>query len=237
MIHLFYGTDFDAARNEARKLITTESKGGFATVIHVDSNNFTPEMIDECVGTQGLFASSCVVDLKDVCELAERRDIVLARLEELSASPNVFVWTERGLDAKTIAVVKKYAKSMKEFAAKAKARSQAPATFDFASLCAQKDKKRAWELYVSRIRHEAAPEETCGTLIWQYKMISLAHLSKSADDVGASPYAFSNAKRLAAKVSKDEAMNVMKNLISMYHDAHRGKMDLEAGIEKFVLSL
>jgi hypothetical protein len=236
MIHLFYGTDFGAARSQAKAQIATHTKGG-DTLVYLDSNNFTPESLDECVSTQGLFSARCVVDMKDICELAERRDIVLERIEDMAASPNVFVWTERGLDAKTSAVVKKHTQTFKEFAAKAKGKDNAPVTFAFATLCAQKDKKRAWEMYVSRVREESAPEESCGTLIWQYKMIMLAHVSSDAAEVGASPYAYSNAKRLAQKVSKKEAAATLRDLISLYHDAHRGKVDLEAGIERFVLNL
>ena len=234
MIELYYGGDFDKARDASRTAVDVRTKEG-STVVRIDSNNFSPQALDECIGSQGLFFSRLVVDLKDVCDLAERKEVVLERLNEMAASPNVFVWSERQLDVKSLAEAKKHVALFKDFPAKAKSRPEAPAVFDFAAAVAMKDKKRAWSLYASKIREESSPEETCGTLVWQFKMIVLAHVCMTADEAGVSPYTFSSAKRLATKVSKEEALARLREVVSMYHEAHRGRVDLDAAIEQFAL--
>ena len=88
MIELYYGGDFDKTRNAARAAVTAHAAGD-ATVVHIDSNNFAASALDECIGSQGLFFSKLVVDLKDVCDLAERKEIVIERLNEMAASPNI----------------------------------------------------------------------------------------------------------------------------------------------------
>lgn len=235
MIELYYGGDFDKTRNAARASIAAHSAGD-ATVVHIDSNNFSPSALDECIGSQGLFFSKLVVDLKDVCDLAERKEIVLERLNEMAASPNIFVWSERSLDAKSLTEAKKHVSSFKDFPAKAKPRPEAPIVFDFAAAVALKDKKKAWSLYAQFVREESSPEEVCGTLAWQFKMIVLAHVCMTADEAGVSPYAFQNAKRIATKVSKAEALARLRDIVSMYHEAHRGRVNLDAAIERFALA-
>jgi hypothetical protein len=58
----------------------------------------------------------------------------------------------------------------------------------------------------------------------------------TADEAGVSPYAFQNAKRIATKVSKAEALARLRDIVSMYHEAHRGRVNLEAAIERFALA-
>jgi hypothetical protein len=238
MLYFYHGYDYDKARAHARRIVDgLRTKKPDASVMRLDSFNYAASALDELVGSQGLFYNACIVDLRDVAETKEGKEEVLERLDAMAASPNVFVWTERDMDAKSVGIITKAAAEVKQYGTKPAKQERGSAVFDFVRLCAERNKKDAWVMYEAAIRGTYAAEEVSGSLFWQYKMITLAHLCGDAKEAGVSPYAFGNAKRLAAKVSLAEAQGKLFDVISMYHEAHRGKFELDAAMERFVLGI
>jgi hypothetical protein len=65
----------------------------------------------------------------------------------------------------------------------------------------------------------------------------LASFAKNATEAGLSPFVFTKSKRYAANYSADERSKLLKDIVTMYHDSHRGLVDAELGMEKLLLGI
>ena len=65
----------------------------------------------------------------------------------------------------------------------------------------------------------------------------MARSTKTAEEAELSPFVFSKAKRAEKMFSDDEMKNMTKEFVEMYHDAHRGIVDLWDEMEKWVLKI
>jgi hypothetical protein len=63
----------------------------------------------------------------------------------------------------------------------------------------------------------------------------LARDSKSASEAGLNPFVYSKAKKGLGNYKERELDNLLERVILLYHDGHRGLVDLELGIEKMML--
>jgi len=65
----------------------------------------------------------------------------------------------------------------------------------------------------------------------------LAHTSSTADEAGLNPFVYQKAKQGTRKYSPEELKQLSSSLVSLYHDARRGKHGLDEALERFVLSV
>jgi uncharacterized protein YdaT len=65
----------------------------------------------------------------------------------------------------------------------------------------------------------------------------VARDASNAASSGLSPFVYSKAKKHAENYSKEELSKLLEDLIIIYHDAHRGVVDAELGVEKVMLRL
>ena len=96
---------------------------------------------------------------------------------------------------------------------------------------------KAWAIYRSAVDAGLEPENVIGTLFWQAKSMVAASRCSTAAEAGLSPFVFSKAKSAAKNYSPAELQNMMTDLISIYHDSHRGLVDGESAVERFFLKL
>ena len=101
----------------------------------------------------------------------------------------------------------------------------------------QRDPKKLWTLYRKAIISGLAPEQIHGVLWWQMKSVAMAINAKNADEAGLKPFVFSKAKRASDKFSKEEVENILSKLLSIYHNSRMGKINMEYGLESFVLGI
>lgn len=236
MLYFYYGSKYDSARTAARtKLQEHIDRDSQAPIIRLDSFSFSPERFDDALGSQGLFGGNALVELKDVLEIKEAKDFLIERLADMGTGPSTIIWTERSVDERTLTAISKHTKEAKAFGDRKKESKMPTASFDFAEKCVLNDKRKAWVLFETELRGVHAPEELIGTLMWQYKMVALAHRCATATDAGVSPYSFTKAKTLAQKCSAQTALTTMHALTALYHRAHRGELDLEVALERFIL--
>jgi hypothetical protein len=109
--------------------------------------------------------------------------------------------------------------------------------FPMADAFGSRDKKKLWVMYRQAMDNDAVPEEIHGILFWQAKSMVLAAKSNAAGDAGLNPFVFSKSKRFCANFKEGELDIVVSNLVHMYHRAHRGEIDFERELEKFVLDI
>jgi DNA polymerase III delta subunit len=109
--------------------------------------------------------------------------------------------------------------------------------FALADAVGQRDPFKAWSTYRQAVDNGIESESIIGTLFWQLKSMVVAVTGNSAGETGLSPFVYSKAKRVAGNYSAEELQNLTKKFITLYHDGHRGKVDMELGIERVLLSL
>lgn len=256
MLYLFYGTDAVTARAKMHAVLEGgKKKRPDAEVFRIEAGGFQEGMIDEWTGGMGLFEHKMIVVLDRVFENKEAMDVIAARAEALGASENLILILEGKLDKKTVEKLSKHAQKAELFEEKKEGRQfglgagNGPGgsgkvalkdwnAFAIADAFAARDKKKLWSLVAVSEFHDVPPEEISGMLFWQAKSMLLASgPNATAASTGLSPFVFDKSKRGAANYSSAELRKLASALISSYHEAHRGLLDLSVDLERFALSI
>jgi len=247
MIYLIYGSDKETARAKERALVESLIvKKPDASVGRYNADTFQVGLLDELIGGQGLFVARLIVELDRLFVNEEFQELVLENLERLAASENIFIILEEKLLKPELKKFEKYAEKIQAYDLKkdesggqgngwGKKGDVSP--FALADALGRRDKKQLWALYVGQRKAGSVPEELHGLLFWQIKSILLAGQAASAEAAGLKPFVYGKAKQFAGNFSAEEIKTLSKNMVSIYHDAHRGMGDLDLLLERLILEL
>lgn len=159
-------------------------------------------------------------------------------VKAMNESANIFIVLEGKLKADLKKVFEKNAEKIIEVG---EMKSVAPKSefnvFALADAVGSREAMKSWAIYRQAIENGLEAEGIIGTLFWQVKAMMLAATTKSATESGLSPFVYSKSKKFVSNYSQNEVKKMMTDLITLYHDGHRGAVDLEIGIEKFLLNL
>lgn len=207
MIYIFVGND------NKSKNIKTKALSKNCDVVTLSGNNLSKEIILDYAGTQSLFGGQSVVVLEN---LINGSDLIFSKdeLESIKNSKTLFVWLEDKLLASDVKKYSKYA-SIENFDKKV---NKAPFlnSFAIADAFAIKDKMKTWVAYNEAINKGVTPESIAGILFWKIKMMMQ-----------------SGSKVFTASELKSSSSSI----VSLYHKAHNGEMDMIIGLEQFILSV
>lgn len=235
MLYILHGTDTAKVRAKARGLIDTlQKKRPDAEVFWIDSESFSHDKLKEFVGSAGLFSAKYIVVLNKVFENKEAKQAVLETAAALSSAEHLFVLIEEVLDVKEIKQLEKYAAQVAVYDVQKKEKLIFN-TFALADALGQRDKKKLWLLYTEAKAQGIADEEIHGVLWWQMKTIALANTANTAAEAGLKPFVFSKAKKFAGNFSKDEIARVLTDMVTLYHEARRGKYDFSTALERWIV--
>jgi DNA polymerase III delta subunit len=255
MLYVFHGSDTHTTLTKATSLVASlRAKKPDASYVRVEAGQWTPSIIEEHLGGQGLFSNKYIIFLDRVTENAEAKEQLPEFIEALKESSNIFILLETKLNAELKKAVEKYAEKVVECGKEDKVGAGAGGSFgngaagsfgksdDFnvfalADALGSRDRFKAWSLFRQAIDAGVQPENISGTLFWQMKSMMLAREAKSAGEAGVSPFVFTKAKKHAGNYSKEELQNLATSLITIYHEGHRGRGDIELGLERMMLSL
>lgn len=228
MLYLLHGSDTDAARAKANALLESlRAKKPDAGVFVMDDESFDAASFHELLGGQGLFERRSIVLLRRVFANKEAMEIILGKLPEVQKSENIFIIFEGKLLGETSDKFKQFSEKSQEFkleGVQLKAKEKFN-VFSLADALGRRDRKSLWVLYQKALRRGASPEEVNGILFWKVKELILASPVRSRASNGASSF------------SSEELRSLASRLVSLYHDSHRGLIDFETGLERFVLNL
>jgi len=217
MLYVFHGTDTYKVADQANKLVASlRAKRPDASVYVFEGALPDPAPLDELVQAQGLFVQKHVVVLKMPFETAESREVVLARVEQLSVSENIFVLSEGKLLAEHTRVLEKHATKVEEHTKQIR-QKRGFDSFGVVSALKARNKRALWEGYVRAQRTGESAEAQCGLMHWAVKDM------------------LQNSARYASKYTKEELVGMSRALITLYHDAHRGRHDLDTALERWTL--
>ncbi|MES2223741.1 MAG: hypothetical protein V4469_02285 [Patescibacteria group bacterium] len=238
MIYFYYGTDREKIQKTARATFDAlQKKKPDASFVSFGVENLDENILQEITASQGLFERKVVAKIADIMEDKEKSELVLKFLKEMKATENIIVWSEGEVNKAPLEKIKKYAEKVEEFGVKQKAEKKFPSIFKMTDAIGDKDKKNAWALLRNELDQGTADEELHGTIFWQMKSILLAKKTKGADEAGLNPYVYSKAKSFSRNWEEKELNNAISSLIDMYHKAHRGQVNFETELERWMLSI
>ena len=175
--------------------------------------SFSKEMLFDYASNNSLFGEIPVVVVENILSDEE---IILSpsELEILKKSPTTFVFSEDKLLALTEKKYSKYVEKIEKFEQKAGFVKPKENNFAIVDAFARKNKIETWTLYIKAIESGVSPEAILGMFFWKIKTMIL-----------------NNSKIF----TKDELRNFSKELVGLYHQAHRGECDMTIGLEQFIL--
>jgi len=238
MIYFYFGTDREKIQKTARATFEAlQKKKPDASFVSFGVENLDENVLQEITASQGLFERKVVAKIADILDDKEKGEMIQKFLKEMKATENIIVWSEGEVNKTPLEKIKKYAEKVEEFGVKQKAEKKFPSIFKMTDAIGDKDKKNAWVLLRAELDNGTADEELHGTIFWQIKSILLAKKTKGADEAGLNPYVYSKAKSFGRNWDEKELNNTISNLIDMYHKAHRGEVNFEVELERWVLSI
>jgi len=203
----------------------------------ITSQNYAENPLESLVAGQGLFASKYIVFYDSIFESKDIKEEVVGALAEIKASENIFIFLEKGLDKKTLEKFSKYAEKVQEYDETEKAKKKEYNPFAISDALLSKDKKQLWMLLMEAKKKGNAAEEIHGIIWWQIKVLKLSMGAKDAKEAELSPFVFSKAKAASGDFTVRQTDAMLSDLVTMYHDAHRGEKDLWVEMERWGLAL
>ena len=100
-----------------------------------------------------------------------------------------------------------------------------------------KRKKEAWIIYRKALSAGLSAEEIFFKIVWQIKTMLLASRTKNATEADIKEFPYHKAKSFLKNFKSGELEKLSENLVVGYHQARRGKGDIETLVEKILLSL
>jgi len=233
MLHLFYGNDTITVRKKAHDFTAIEEQKG-VKVEHIEVENYVEGVFSDIVGAVSLFGEKTLYIIDTPSGKSEMYDAVIENLEAFASSDNTFVLIEESLLAPQKKKFQKHAETMEEFKAAAAERFNA---FGMADSLSRKDKKTLW-IQLQEAKHaNLSAEEIIGTLWWQLKSMRLAKNTNSADEAGMKDFPYNKAKRALSAFKDGELEALSKGLLTVYHDGHLGKVDIDIALERWMLTM
>ncbi|OHA17231.1 MAG: hypothetical protein A3C79_02830 [Candidatus Taylorbacteria bacterium RIFCSPHIGHO2_02_FULL_45_28] len=241
MLYIFHGTNIQTGVQKASALLASlRSKKPDASYIKIEAGNWTPSIVEEHLGGQGLFSNKYIIFLDRVTENTEAKEQLIDIISAMQESTNIFVVLEGKLNIELIKAFEKHAEKVIEVKKSENlkvGKSEEFNIFALADAVGQRDSFRAWSLYRQAIDRGIESESIVGTIFWQLKSMTVAVSGNSANETGLSPFVYSKAKKSSGNYSTDELNDLTKKFITLYHDGHRGKVNMELGVEKVLLEL
>lgn len=144
----------------------------------------------------------------------EQGEEYIDNVKELVASPHTFVFEEEKLLKGPTTALTKAGATVE--VAEAKKKVESFNMFGLATIFGMRDRKKLWIELNKAARAGTVPEAVAGMMHWKVRDM----LQKGS-----------------TKYSKTELANLSRELITLYHDSHRGAGDLGLLLEKFALKL
>lgn len=237
MLYIFYGTDSKKSTDKARTLVDSlRTKKPDASFIEISSDNWNKSVIEEHISGQGLFSKKYIVFLNKAAKDGEVVEKFIEMAGLMKGSENIFIINEGKVNAELKRVFEKFGdKVVISDEIEKKVFNKEFNIFSLADAMGTRDRFKAWSIYREAVQNGLESESILGTIFWQIKSMMLARDSKSASEVGLNPFVYSKAKKGLGNYKERELDNLLERVILLYHDGHRGLVDLELGIEKMML--
>jgi DNA polymerase III delta subunit len=176
--------------------------------------NMSGEELGSLAATDSLFGGTRVLVFTGALN-GPRGEEFLKFAKDFAQSGHAFIFEEEKLLKRETDIVTKAGGKVEKIETVKKERGFDPHGLTFA--LGSRDKKKLWLGLTAALGEGEKPEAVAGLLHWKVRDM----LSKGA----------------AGKYTREEMKGLSRELISLYHDSHRGLGDLELLLERFALKL
>lgn len=233
MLQVYFGNDTTRVRQRAFDYLHTVSDSS-VPVTYITADQYEPGIITDSAGGISLFGEAQIFLIDTLSEDPVAFSNIRDLLEVMQTSIHWFIMIEGSLNATDKKHITKYASAVEEIIAEKKERFNA---FLLTEALLRRDKKSLWLLLSEAWREGLSNEEIIGILFWQVKILRLVEKTKSAEEAGQKPFVYSKAKRALSGFKKGEIDQISRELLTLYHEGHAGKVDTQGALEEWVLKL
>ena len=233
MLIVYFGKGSVEVRKKAFARVRTYEEQGFV-LERVEAENYLKGRCIDIAQAASLFGEKTVYLLDTPSADAVFYEEVGDSLEAFGHSSNVFVVIEGGLLAPAKKMYAQFAETLDEIEGLTVERFN---VFALADAVLLKDKKSLWLLLQEALRAGLSSEEIIGTLWWQLKTVRLAKSTKNANEAGMKDFPYNKAKRSLGNFKEGELESLSRRLLTVYHEGHLGKVDIDLALEKWCLTL
>lgn len=256
MLYVHHGAHISQSIEKAKALIDSlRAKRPDAAFVRITSDDWNASIIEEHLGGQGLFTNKYIIYLDRVIENIEAKESFVDFIPAMQESPNIFIVCEGKLNIEFKKAFEKNAEKVvvsdetvknstygksSQFGTSVQNSVAGKKDFNIFALAdafGARDRQKSWIIYREAVKNGLESESILGTLFWQAKSIALAAKCKTAGEAGLKPFVFDKSKRFSMKYSNSELEKLLKDLIVVYHDGHRGLIGLESAIERMTLKI
>lgn len=248
MIYLFYGENSFKAKQKAREvtsaLIAKKGEHGRFSLFEIDSDNFNIEETNWLINSHHLFGDKNLAVFKYILENEVAKDFCSENLPRLASSQNIFIFLEKETKENIFSEIKNLSTKSLEF--KNPTKKETPkktGIFLFTDAVAGKKRKEAWLAYQRLLISGENEEEIFWKIFWQIKNIALIYPHKDKDAETATnilkmhPFVAKKTLNFAKNFSREDLEDFSKKLIEIYENHRFSKVELNFGIENFILNL
>jgi DNA polymerase III delta subunit len=235
MLQVFFGNDTESVRQAAYAVIAERRQAIPASeVVRLEAETYEAGQFATLGDTMSLFGGVqlYLVDTPSESEVCFGE--LLGTAKRLAESTHHFVVIEGSLLAADKKMLTAAADKIEEFKAGSVEKFNA---FKMADALVEKDKRRLWLLLQGAVAAGLPAEEIIGVLWWQLKTLRLAHMTKSASEAGVKDFPYNKAKRALQNFKAGELETLSHSLLTLYHDGHAGKRDINLALEAWVLRI
>lgn len=235
MLFVLFGKDTIKKTSRIRQLLRTHISEDAEPITLSHTAIFESELERLCSGAS-LFGETFFVRVDILENDTTWFEIVTERAIGLHQSSTIFVVNVDTLTKDEQKQLSKLGVVIEEFPLK-KTAERSFNTFLITDAFAQGDKKEVWLLYREAISQHVDPREIHGALVWCVKSMLLAIGAKNAEEAGLHPFVFTKLKSSVRLFTEKKLLSFLRELIVLYHSAGRGSVDLEIGVEQFLLGV
>ncbi|MDP3958306.1 MAG: hypothetical protein Q8Q36_02485 [bacterium] len=234
MLYFFYG------EREARQKKIEEwkekllKKEADASLRSLGEEEWNGPALEEFAAGRGLFGGTYVFFVKEFLATTEDREFFMDMAKTLAHSHNSFVVSEPSATKELLAAIEKAGGEAVRVAGKEPVGKRDTTGFALADAAARRDRGRSWALFQEALWKGASAEELHGILFWQMKNLFLAKKGGGGQKFS---FPLMKAKAAAPKWEEQELESALSRLVSIYHEAHRGRYELPVALELFLLDV
>lgn len=235
MLYVFYGNNLIEVRQAAQaKLTELREANPDLMVEHIEAEDYEPGILSSASSNVSLFSQPAAYYLDQPATNLEYLDEVREMASALANSVNYFIVSEGTLLTEYKKPLLAVAKEMVEYKG---ATTQEFNIFQLADSLANRDKQTLWFLLQTARRNDIVTEKIVGVLWWQLKTLNLASITKSASEAGVKDFPYNKAKRALKNFKPGQITLLTRDLLTLYHESHRGKKDINLALEEWVLKI
>lgn len=239
MLYIISGGDSNTRERAINEIIKHENKGQDSVQVITRAGTDTTVLeLDTVRESQSLFDAQIALVISNANEEKEIWNYLIEMSQSFVDSHNIFILTLPSLLKKDL---KLFADGVnhKELKSEERVSKQKFNVFALSDSFGERDKLGSWLIYREAIeRAHIEPREIHGVLVWiaksmlECKVLSAGELSQ----IEMKPFVAQKATRFAKNFSHTELTTMNGNLVSLYHRAQVGEVELTEGLESLLLA-